>query len=515
MALERSTLSSRDFGFVLVGLVIVTLLGALDQSILSTALPTIAGELNGVDQMLWVTTTFLLVATMVMPVYGKLGDLVGYKIPFMVGIVVFLLGSIIGGLAGDMTTLIVALAVLGLGGGGLIILPNAIIGDLVSPRQRGKYMGAVGSTYSVGSILGPLLGGWFADTIGWRWVFWINLPLGAVAFVIVLVFLKMPAEKRGRSRLDVAGITTMFVAVASFILLTSLAGRQYAWGSAVIIGLVVVTVVATVAFVLVEKRAAEPVMPLHLFRDRNFNLATGAAFLLSIAMFGVFNYLPSYLQMATGVTGTQAGLLMMPFTVACMTAVFLSGSLASKTGRYRWMPIASFSINAVALFLLSTLALSTPRWMVGLYVFILGFGIGLSVVILTLIVQNSFPVTQVGTATGAHTFLRELGSAFGSAIVGTIFTIRLMDLLNDRLANTVMGSTAIDPRSLTPQSVGTMPAEVRNAIVTSYNEALTPIFLYIVPVMILGGLLVFLIKEKPLAETNVTPVDVAQADDVP
>ncbi|OFW62342.1 MAG: MFS transporter, partial [Actinobacteria bacterium RBG_13_63_9] len=444
----------RSLGFVVAALFVAMLLAALDQTIFGTALPTIVGDLSGVDQMLWVTTAYILAATIMMPVYGKLGDLFGHKVLFFSGLTLFLGGSVLGGLAHNMPVLIGARGIQGLGGGGLMILSMAIIADIVPARQRGKYMGIMGSAWAFASVLGPILGGWFADSIGWRWAFWFNLPLGAFAIVMAAAFLKMPVQKKARSKLDTLGMVTMALATTAIILVTSWGGREYAWGSPLILGLIGAAVVGGALFVFVESKATEPVIPLSLFRDRNFNLTTVGGLLSSIAFFGVIIYMPTYLQMVTGLSATKSGLLLVPLSVGILSTSLGSGALASKTGRYKWMPLASLLVLGVSLFLLSTLTVDTSLWLTCFYTFLTGVGTGLGIQILVLIVQNSFPVTQVGTATGAHSFFRQIGASLGSAAIGTLFTSRLMDLLPGRLA--AFGANAagaVDPHSLTPAAI--------------------------------------------------------------
>ena len=501
--MEAPVLQRRSLAFVVASLVVAALLAALDQTIFGTALPTIVGELSGVDQMLWVTTAYILAATIMMPVYGKLGDLFGHKRLFFSALALFLGGSVLGGIAQDMPMLIGARAVQGLGGGGLMILSMSIIADIVPPRRRGTYMGILGGAWAFSSVLGPILGGWFADSIGWRWAFWFNLPLGTLAVVMAAIFLKMPLQKKARPRLDTLGMVTMAVATTALILVTSWGGREYEWNSPVILALIGGAVVVGALFVWVELRAAEPIIPLGLFRDRNFNLVTIAGLFVSVAFFGVVVYIPTYLQMVTGLSATKAGLLLVPLSAGILTASLSSGALASRTGRYKWMPLLSLALVGVSLYLLSTLTAGTSLWLTCFYTFVHGLGMGISFQILVLIVQNSFSVAEVGTATGAHSFFRQIGASFGSAAIGTLFTGRLMELLPQRLAAAGFAPTgATDPHSLTPALVNQMPEELKTIIVSSYNDALAPVYLYIVPLMVAGFALLLFVKEKPLALTN-------------
>ncbi len=364
----------RELGFVMVALFVSLLLSALDQTIFSTTLPTIVGELNGIDQMLWVTTAYILAATITMPIYGKLGDLLGHKSLLLVTLMLFLGGSVLGGIAWSMPVLIAARGIQGLGGGGLMILGLAIVADIVPPRKRGTYLGVLGGVWSFSSVVGPILGGWFADSVGWRWAFWFNLPLGAIAIIFVLAFLRAPLQKKTRVRLDVAGMTAMAIATTAIILLISWGGREYAWGSPVILGLAGVAVVVGALLVFIESKAAEPIIPLHLFRDRNFDLVTAGGLLTSLAFLGVVVYMPSYLQMVTGLSATKSGLLLVPLSLGILTTSLGTGMLVSRTGRYKWMPPVGAMLVALSLYLLSTLTVGTSVWLACFYMFVHGVG---------------------------------------------------------------------------------------------------------------------------------------------
>ena len=514
-AVARPLVGKRELGFIMVALFVSLLLSALDQTIFSTTLPTVVGELKGVEQMLWVTTAYILAVTVTMPVYGKLGDLLGHK-PLLLGAQgLFLAGSILGGLARSMPVLIGARAIQGLGGGGLMILGTAIVADIIPPRRRGTYIGILMAAWSFASVLGPILGGWFADSVGWRWAFWFNLPLGFVSVGLVVAFLRAPFQKTARPQLDKAGMSSMAVATTALILLISWGGRQFAWGSPVILALGGVAVVAAAVLVLVERKAAEPIIPLHLFRDRNFDLVTAGGLLSSIAFIGVIIYMPSYLQMVTGLSATKSGLLLVPGSLGILAASLGSGVIASKTGRYRWMPVVSGVIIALSLYLFSSLSAESPVWFASLFLFIHGVGSGIGFQVLTLIAQNSFPVTEVGTATGAHNFFKQIGASLGAAVVGTLFTGRLVDQLSQRLPATGDGGPAVaDPNSLTPALVAHLPANVKDAIVASYNQALTPVYLYLLPIMVLAIVLFLFVKEKPLALTNQEPAGERPQDQV-
>jgi len=506
--------SRRNLGFVVLALFVSVLLAAMDQTIFSTALPTVVGDLSGVDQMLWVATAYLLAGTIMMPIYGKLGDLFGHKLLLLSALALFLGGSVLGGLAPSIDVLIAARAVQGLGGGGLMILSQSVIADIVPPRQRGTYMGIMAGAWAFASVLGPVLGGWFADSIGWRWAFWFNLPLGLIAVLAVWAYVRMPLHKKARRKLDIPGMMTLAVATTALILVISWGGREYPWDSPLILGLIGLTVVVAGLLVFVERRAAEPVIPLHLFRDRNFNLVTAGALFSSVAFLGVIVYMPSYLQMVTGLSATKAGLLVVPLAAGIQVGSLGSGIIASRTGKYRWMPALSVLLIGISLVLLSTLDPDTSLTVTGIYLFICGIGTGIGFQILVLIVQNSFPITQVCTATGAHNFFRQIGASVGSAVVGTLFTGRLMGLLGDRLGPWGTGSGgSVDPHSLTPAMVDQMPEDLKTIVITSYNEALAPVYLYIAPLMLVAFVLFIFIKPKPLGLTNEIPADARSTDE--
>ncbi|WP_345764326.1 MDR family MFS transporter [Diaminobutyricibacter sp. McL0608] len=491
--------AKRSIILLFAGLMVTMLLASLDQTIFGTALPTIVGELHGVDHMLWVTTAYILASTIMLPVYGKLGDLIGRKGLFIGAIVLFMAGSVVGGLAPDMTWLIVGRAVQGLGGGGLMILSQAIIADVVPARERGRYMGIMGGVFALSSVAGPLLGGWFTEGIGWRWAFWMNIPLGILAVLSAVVFLRLPKGSSSKPKLDWAGMGLLAIASTCLVLVTTWGGTTYDWNSGVIIALIAGTVVTAVAFVLVERRAAEPIMPLALFKDRNFNLTTIAGLIIGIAMFGALAYIPTYLQMVTGANATQAGLLMIPMMAALLLTSIVSGQMVSRTGRYKWLPIVGTAIVAVALVLLSTMTPSLPVWVLCSFLAVMGIGLGMSMQILILIVQNSFPVSKVGTATASNNYFRQIGASLGSAIVGSLFVSRLTQLLTDRMpAGAGSGGSS---NSFTPSLVKSLPGPIRDVIVGAYNDALTPVFLYMVPLILIAVVVLFFVKEKPLATT--------------
>ncbi len=480
------------------GLMVTQLLSALNQTVLSSALPTIVGELDGVAHMTWVITAFILAATITMPIYGKLSDLLGRKPLLIAAITIFVAGSIVGALAPDMTTLIIARAIQGLGGGGLMILSQAAIADVIPARDRGKYMGIMGAVFAVSSVAGPLLGGWFTEGPGWRWAFWINLPLGALALVATIVLLNIPRPVLAvRPKLDYLGMVLISLATTAIVLTVTWGGTQYEWTSPTILALSAAALIASVAFVLVEKRAEQPIMPLFLFKDRNFNLTTISALATGVAMFGAIGYTPTYLQMAGGYSATIAGLLMTPMMGFLLISSIVSGIFVSRTGKYKSMPIIGSFILAVGLLLLSTIKADTSIVITCLYLGVIGLGLGMSMQILTLIVQNSFPLRHVGTATASSNYFRQVGATLGSAVVGSVFASRLLRLVSEHLGE--QGSAVGDTNSFTPAMLHELPPELLGPIVTAYNEALMPIFLYLVPLAVASGVVLFFLKEKPLA----------------
>lgn len=483
-----------------VGLMMGLLLAELDQNVFSTALPTIVGELDGVDQMLWVTTAYVLAATVVMPIYGKLGDLVGRRPLFLVALSIFVAGSLVGGLSPDMAWLIVARVVQGLGGGGLLILVQAIVADLIPARHRAVSMSVVGAVFALSALVGPLLGGWLTDGVGWRWAFWINLPLGGLAITLAATLLPVTHRRTGRITVDVWGITSMAAAVTAVVLLASWGGTQYAWSSPIIMLVAGVALVAAGSFVIVECRAVEPLIPLRIFADRNFATTTVAGLLIAVAAFGTVGYLPTYLQMVSGLTPTRSGLALLALVGGLALSTLVSAQIVSRTGRYKELPVVGSALAALALALMSTLSVQTELTVVFMYLFLLGLGMGCALEILVVIVQNSVVPDEVGTATAAHGFFREIGVSLGTAVVGTLFTSRLSALLADRRSTS--GAGALDPDALTPSGLHLLSDPARTAVAASYNDALTNVFGYLVPLLAVSMLVLCLVRPVRLAGRN-------------
>jgi EmrB/QacA subfamily drug resistance transporter len=480
------------------GLVLTMLLSSLDQTIMGTALPTIVGDLGGLEHQSWVVTAYMVAMTITMPVYGRLGDLIGRKGLFLAAIAIFLAGSVIAGLAGSMGWLIAGRFVQGVGGSGLMILSQAIIADVVPLRERPRYMGIMGGVMAISSVAGPLLGGWFTDVIGWRWCFWINLPIGILALVVAARVLRLPRPATGRPRLDWPGMALMAIAVTSLVLFTSWGGTTYAWTSPLILGLIASTVVAGVLFVLVERRAAEPILPPALFRNRTFMIATLAGLLVGVGMFASVSYVPTFLQMVGGYDATISGLLMLPMMGGMLVTSTISGQIISATGRYKAFPVAGMALTALGLVMLSTMDAHTSSVLAGVYMAVVGAGIGLTMQVLVLVAQNAVGHSLVGTATSANSFFREIGASLGTALVGAFFVSRL----TDRLATDLPAGTTVDAHSVTPALVRELPETVQAIIVNAYAESLTPIFLAMAPLFLAGLVLVLLLPNTPLGTAD-------------
>lgn len=495
---------------IFTALILAMLMSSLGQMIFSAALPTIVGELGGVEHMTWVITAFLLGQTISLPIFGKLGDQFGRKHLFMFAVCLFMAGSALGGFADSMDVLILARAIQGVAGGGLMILSQAITADVVSARRRGKYMGIMGSVFGLSSVLGPVLGGWFTDGPGWRWGLWLNIPMGALTLLGIALFLTLPNHAQG-GRLDWAGMATMALATTSFILTVTWGGREHEWTSPVILGLITSAVVFSVLFIIVERRARDPLVPMWLFSNHNFRLTTAAGLIAGIFMFGSLAYMPTYLQMVHSMSPTEAGLMMVPMMIGLMGTSIVVGALVTRTGRYRIYPVVGMAVTGLALWLLSGLSYESPLLEVGGYLFVLGFGLGCAMQILVLIVQNSFPVAVVGTATAANNFFRQIGGAAGSALVGGIFVSNLSGLLTDRLpaALSQLGENAAETgakisghgANLTPGLVQSLPDPVRVAIDAAYSDALTPVFALLAPLAVLSAVVLFFVHEEQLKET--------------
>ncbi len=475
-------------------------LAALDQTIVATALPTIAGDLHGLNHLSWVVTAYLLATCISTPLWGKLGDQYGRKGLFQLAIVIFLAGSMLSGLSQTMAELIGFRAIQGIGAGGLMVGAQAIMGDVVPARQRGRYLGYFGVVFGVTNVAGPLLGGWFTEHLTWRWIFYINVPLGIVALFVVATALHIPMS-RVRHKIDWAGTALLSVGVTCIILLTSWAGSEYAWGSSTIIGLGLIALVTLAVFCWVETKAAEPIIPLWLFKNRTFTATSAVGFVIGFSMFGAIIYLPLYLQIVHGASPTLSGLELLPMIGGMLLTFIVSGRLVTRTGRYKVFPILGTGVLAVGLLLLTRLGPHTSYGEVSVFMFITGLGIGLVMQVLVVAVQNAVPHSALGVATATSTFFRTIGGAFGVAVLGAVFANRLISEL--KLHATAAELKLVSGSNLTanPAQIAHLPQGQRTFVISAFSHSVESAFLVAVPVVVVGFALSWLIKEIPLRTT--------------
>jgi EmrB/QacA subfamily drug resistance transporter len=480
-------------------LLLVLLLASLDQTIVSTALPTIVGDLGGISKLSWVVTAYLLSSTVVGPVYGKLGDLYGRKAVLQSAILIFLAGSALCGISQNMTELIAFRAIQGLGGGGLFVLTIAVVGDIIPPRDRGRYQGFFGAVFGVSTVIGPLLGGFFVDNLSWRWIFYVNLPIGVLALAVIGVVFQ-PRTDRARHAIDYLGAALLAGGLAAVVLYTSLGGTTYAWGSPGMVALVVAGVVLLAAFVLAEKRAAEPILPLELFRNRVFAVTSAVGFIVGLALFGAVTYLPLYLQDVKGHSPTTSGLLITPMMAGVLITSIGSGQLISRFGRYKPFPIAGTAIAAVGLALLSRLQVDTSTVVAGAYMLVLGLGLGLVLQVLVLAAQNAVDYKYLGVASSGSTLFRQVGGSIGVSLFGAIFANRL----THDLARSIPAGAHV-PATADPAALKRLPPALHHAYATAITEALHPVFLTAAGIAVVGFLLSWLLREVPLKATADAP----------
>jgi len=502
-----STGMRREVLIILPGLLLAIMLAMLDQLVVSTALPRIVGDLGGVTHLSWVVTAYVLASTVTTPLYGKLGDQYGRKRWLMIAIVIFLAGSALSGLAHSMDQLIAFRALQGLGAGGLLTGAIATIGDLVSPRERGQYMGYIMGVMTLAMIAGPLVGGYITENFSWRWIFYINMPIGGAALVYLAATMHLPRH-RVKHKIDYVGAITLAIAATSIILMTTWGGTQYAWGSVQVLGLIVLAILSTAAFLAVEARAAEPILPLGVFRNRNFSVAVAMSFLLGLALFGTLTFLPLYQQTVQHLSPTASGLMLIPMMLGSTVTALISGQVTTKTGRYKVLPIIGAGMMTLGMYLLTGLGLHTSLVTMGFYFAVIGLGMGFLMQITTLVAQNSVAPQEMGVASSARTFFQQIGGSLGVAAFGAVFARRLVESLTAHLPG---AHVSVKGAQLNPATVNHLPVLVREDFFVAITHAVTGVFWLVVPAAAIVFGLAWLIKEVPLrgrapvAEEPVTP----------
>jgi len=486
--------SRKHLRLILGALMLTMLLAALDQTIVSTALPTITSDLGGLNELSWVVTAYLLASTASTPIWGKVSDLYGRKLMLQIAVVVFVLASVLAGLSQNMAQLIATRALQGLGGGGLMVLVMAVIADLIPPRERGRYAGLFGAVFGLASVIGPLLGGFFTEHLSWRWIFYINVPLGVAAFLILGAVLHLPVLHE-KKPIDWLGSALLVTGVTMILLVTVWGGREYDWASAQIIGLAVGGVAVLALFVWHELRAAEPIVPMTLFTNKVFRVSSMVGFIVGFAMFGSIVYLSVYFQVVRGSTPTQAGLMLLPLMAGLLATSILSGQLIARMGRYKVFPIIGTGLAAIGIFLLSRLGTDAPYWYTGLAMLILGAGLGNVMQVLILAVQNTVAPQQMGAATSASTFFRSIGGSFGTAFFGAVWTARLASELSTAFPG---GASQVGNATTSITQIHALPEPIRSTVLTAFANALDFTFLVAVPFMVVAFLLALILPEVRL-----------------
>ena len=496
-------LTQKRIWIIFSALIAGMLLSSLDQTIVSTAMPTIVGKLGGVEHQTWITTAYLLATTTVMPIYGKFGDILGRRNLFLAAIAIFTLASVGCAFATDFWGFVIFRAIQGLGGGGLMILSQAIIADIVPANERGKYMGPLGAIFGLAAVAGPLLGGYFVDHLTWEWCFYINIPVGIAAFVIAFFTLTLP-NKKADKKIDYLGVVFPSIATTCLIFFIDFGGKTDGWTSLATWSWGAGLAAAVALFIFTESRAQDPIIPLSLFKNPIFLNSTAIGFVLGMGMFAALAFVPTFLQMSSGTSAAESGLLMLPMMAGLMGTSIWSGIRMTKTGKYKMFPIAGSVLTIITMWWMTTLSAETPIWVICAQLFVFGAGLGLIMQIVVIVVQNSVPAAQLGTATSTNNYFREVGSALGVAVFGAMFTSRLSSSLTELFtqagASTEQAGKSMS--TLDPQAMSQLPPAIKDGIINAYANSLAPVFWYLIPFMVIALILALTMKVVPLSDTS-------------